>query len=226
MSCSDHKFAIVLLAVCSASGTASAEQAPVDATNAGTTAPATAAEPATSADIVVTAQRRAEKLQDIPAAVSAVGATELKERNIKTVADALRAAPGLNISSPYGEAGAPNITIRGVTSTDFSQNQSKPIATYLDEGVKNFQLFEAMPLFDVERVEILNGPQGTLYGKNASGGAINIITKQPGFVNEGYLTLGYGNFNRRSAQGAVQANLIDEKLRGRPKKKVGNIRDM
>lgn len=124
-------------------------------------------------------------------------------------------APSVQVASPYGDGGPQNYTIRGISSTDASHNQSKPIAIYIDEGIRGFQVFELMPVFDVERVEVLSGPQGTLYGKNATGGAVNIITKAPDFDNEGYLTAGYGNFNTFTARGAIQTPLVSDVLSAR-----------
>ena len=91
-------------------------------------------------------------------------------------------------------------------------SQSPSIST---EGIKQTQLFETVPLFDTERVEVLSGPQGTLYGKDATAGAVNIISKQPGFDAEGYLTAGYGNFDTRRFEGAVQYALVGDVLAGR-----------
>ncbi|MFX6861574.1 TonB-dependent receptor plug domain-containing protein, partial [Acinetobacter baumannii] len=87
-------------------------------------------------------------------------------------------SPNSQVNYPFGEGGPPNFVIRGISSTDYSANQSKPIAIYIDEGIRGLSTFETMPLFDVERVEVLRGPQGTLYGKNATGGAVNIVTKK------------------------------------------------
>ncbi|KMS58643.1 hypothetical protein V473_00665 [Sphingobium cupriresistens LL01] len=166
-------------------------------------------------EIVVTAQRREQRVQDVPASVTAIGAAELQARSVVSIAQVIGVAPSVQVAAPYGDGGPPNYTIRGISSTDASHNQSKPIAIYVDEGIRGFQVFELMPVFDVERVEVLSGPQGTLYGKNATGGAVNIITKAPTFDTEGYLTVGYGNFNTRTARGAMQAPLVSDILSAR-----------
>ena len=165
-----------------------------------------------SGDIVVTATRREQRIQDVPIAISAIGAAAIQERQVTQVADIIKLAPNSQVSYPYGEGGPPNYVIRGISSTDYSPNQSKPIAIYIDEGIRNLQAFESMPVFDVERVEVLRGPQGTLYGKNATGGAVNIVTIKPGFTTEGYLTGSYGNFDRVRLQGAIQTPLIKDIL--------------
>lgn len=162
-----------------------------------------------SGDIIVTAQRREQRLQDVPVAVSAFGEVAIAARQAVQIGDLMKVTPNTQVASPFGEGGPPNFVIRGISSTDYSANQSKPIAVYIDEGIRGLSTFETMPLFDVERVEVLRGPQGTLYGKNATGGAVNIVTKKPSFSTEGYVTGSYGNFNRVRLQGAVQAPLID-----------------
>jgi iron complex outermembrane receptor protein len=166
-------------------------------------------------EIVVTAQRRAQNLQDVPAAVSAYSGADIANAMAHKVADIIVDTPNVIVNQPYGDGGPSNFVIRGISSTDFSQNQSKPVAVYLDEGIKQTQLFETVPLFDTERVEVLSGPQGTLYGKDATAGAVNIISKQPGFDAEGYLSAGYGNFDTRRFEGAVQDSLIGDELAGR-----------
>jgi iron complex outermembrane receptor protein len=166
-------------------------------------------------EIVVTAQRRAQNLQDVPAAVSAYSGADIANAMAHKVADIIVDTPNVIVNQPYGDGGPSNFVIRGISSTDFSQNQSKPVAVYLDEGIKQTQLFETVPLFDTERVEVLSGPQGTLYGKDATAGAVNIISKQPGFDPEGYLSAGYGNFDTRRFEGAVQDSLIGDVLAGR-----------
>ena len=83
---------------------------------------------------------------------------------------------------------------------DYSLNQSSPVASYIDEVYKgNFVLF-GVEMYDLERVEVLRGPQGTLYGKNTTGGAINFITKKPGFDTEGDIKVGTGNYRREEAR--------------------------
>lgn len=163
-------------------------------------------------DIIVTAQRREQRLQDVPVSISAFSSESIEARQAVQISDLMTRSPNSQVNYPFGEGGPPNFVIRGISSTDYSPNQSKPIAVYIDEGIRSLSTFEAMPLYDVERVEVLRGPQGTLYGKNATGGAVNIVTKKPGFTTEGYLTGSYGNFNRVRLQGAVQTPLIKDVL--------------
>jgi outer membrane receptor protein involved in Fe transport len=166
-------------------------------------------------EVVVVAQRRAQNIQDVPAAVSALDASLLERANIVSVNQLGALTPNFQVAQPFGASGPGAYTIRGISSTDFNHNQSRPVAIYIDEGVRQLPALEFVPFFDLERVEILRGPQGALYGKNATGGAVNIITKEPGFETEGYVTLGYGNFNRLESQGALQLPIASQKLAAR-----------
>lgn len=175
--------------------------------------PATATSPAAeTSEIVVTAQRRSQNLQDVPASVAAVGGVALEQRGITSINTLSAVVSNLQISDPFGAGSPPSFTIRGIASTDFSQNQSRPIAVNIDEAIRQLPVLEAMPLFDIDHIEVLRGPQGALYGKNATGGAINIITAKPGFDTSGYVQAGFGNFGRFESQGAVQAPLVTDKI--------------
>lgn len=159
-------------------------------------------------DIVVTAQRRAERLQDVPVSVTSLSGDQIEKLGLTSPNDLAAQVPNLQVNDVLG-AGAPVFSLRGVSMSDYSLNQSSPIAAYVDEVYKgNFALF-GVTMFDVDRIEVLRGPQGTLYGKNTTGGAINFITKKPGFETEGFLTAGYGNYNHWTAEGAAQAGLTD-----------------
>jgi iron complex outermembrane recepter protein len=180
-------------------------------------ASAVADESATSTDhgiqeVIVTAERRAQSVQEVPAAVAAFSSDELTQLHASNMDELAAVVPGLEISLPYGEGGPPVYTLRGISASDFSLNQSRPIALYVDEGIRGLGALEIVPFYDIERVEVLKGPQGTLYGKNASGGAVNIISRIPGFDTEGYATLGVGNFDRRSIEAAAQTALVADVL--------------
>lgn len=166
-------------------------------------------------EIIVTANRREERLQDIPVAISAFNAQSLVERRIEKPEDLAKAVPGLTITHPYGEGNPPVFVLRGVAANDYSQTQARPIALYTDDALRVGSTFEAAPFFDVERVEVLKGPQGALYGKNATGGAIRVITRAAGFDAGGYLTVGYGNYDQREIKAAAQTPIIDGVLAAR-----------
>jgi outer membrane receptor protein involved in Fe transport len=162
------------------------------------------------AEVIVTAERRSEKVQDIPVAITAISAADLEQRGIRQAGDIAAAVPNLTISSAYGEEAQPSFTLRGVTTTDFSENQSSPIAMYVDEVYKSVGALQALQVFDLDRVEVLRGPQGTLYGKNATGGAISFYSKSPSLTDyDGYATLGVGNFDAHNLRAAVGGPIID-----------------
>ncbi|MDF7775359.1 TonB-dependent receptor [Sphingomonas sp. AOB5] len=164
------------------------------------------AEPA-NADIVVTAQRRSERLQDVPIAISALGSEGLESRGIASAEDLQGAIPGLSITGFAGVNSTNLVSLRGIAGQPVPIGASQATAVYLD-GV-----FLAKPdaaffaLEDVERVEVLRGPQGTLYGRNATAGAINIITREPSQQLEGKLAASYGNYNSIDLGGYVAGPL-------------------
>src|SRR6266704_2186657 len=130
-------------------------------------------------EIVVTAQRQTERIQDVPIAITAISAADLIQRGVRQAGDIVSSVPNMLLNSPYGPEAQPTFTLRGVTTQDFSENQSSPIAMYVDEVYKSVGAVQALQVYDLTRVEVLRGPQGTLYGKNATGGAISFYTKNP-----------------------------------------------
>ena len=167
----------------------------------------------TLAEVIVTAQRRSEKLQDVPLAITAISAADLADRGVRQAGDVVASVPNLLLNSPYGSEAQPTFTLRGVTTQDFSENQSSPIAMYVDEIYKSIGAIQALQVYDLDRVEVLRGPQGTLYGKNATGGAISFYSKNPSLTEEdGYVTAGYGNYNAYIVRAAVSTPIIDDKL--------------
>lgn len=162
-------------------------------------------------EVVVTAAKRAESLQSVPISVTAIGSATLGELKMDTPAAIAELTPGLHLNSINGGA-IPVFALRGVSMFDYSFNQSSPIASYFDEVYKGGFVLQGVEMFDLDRVEVLSGPQGTLYGKNATGGAINFYSKKPTFDTEGYMKVGIGNFNRREIEGAVQTPIVKDVL--------------
>jgi iron complex outermembrane receptor protein len=157
-------------------------------------------------EILITAQKRVESLENVPVSVSALDSETLAKARIENPADIAGITPNLQMQNTVGDE-IPIFSLRGVSMSDFSLNQASPVATYFDEVYKgNFALL-GVGMFDLERIEVLRGPQGTLYGKNTTGGAINLVTRKPGFDTEGYLSAGYGNYNRKEADAAFQTGL-------------------
>lgn len=160
-------------------------------------------------EIVVTAQRRSENLQDVPVSMAVLSGDQLAAQRLTTSSDIASVVPNLQATSPVG-SGTPIFTMRGISMNDTSPNQQGPVATYFDDVYKGSWPLFPVGFYDLERVEALRGPQGTLYGKNTTGGAINFISKKPGYKTEGFLSAGYGNYSRYEASGAVQTGLTDK----------------
>ena len=180
------------------------------------TGPATAAAADSSPeldDIVVTAQKREQRLQDVPAAVSAIGGADLQARGVTETSDLMGTVPSLQITTPYGRT-QPNFSLRGVSvANEFSASTASPVGIYVDEVYQSFRASHGQQLYDLDRVEVLRGPQGTLYGRNTTGGAISFFTKKPSLDGtHGYVTLGYGNYDTKTAQGAIETAIIPDKL--------------
>ncbi len=168
-------------------------------------------QPAELEQIVVTAEKRKEPLQSVPVSVTALTSAQLGSLKLDNASSLATQIPNLQVNGIVGE-GTPLFSLRGVSMFDYSLSQSSPVASYIDEVYKgNFVLF-GVEMYDLERVEVLRGPQGTLYGKNTTGGAINFITHKPGFDTEGYVKAGFGNYNRREMEGAFQTALIPERV--------------
>lgn len=164
-------------------------------------------------EIIVTAQKRSQNLQDVPAAISAFSADQLLQRGITQTSDLMGTLPNLQVTSAYGTT-QPNFSLRGISvANEFSASTASPVGVYVDEVYQSFRASHGQQLYDLERVEVLRGPQGTLYGRNTTGGAINFITRKPDLKgSNGFLTVGYGNYNTLTTQAAVEGTLIPGKL--------------
>lgn len=154
-------------------------------------------------DIIVTATRRASNVQDVPIAISAVDGRDLSARNIVDPRQLSSLAPNLTVDQGAAN-GATHVSIRGLASTDFSLGASSPVATYIDDIYQPFQFGIGTQIFDLDRIEVLRGPQGTLFGKNTTGGALNYFSKAPTRRDEGYMSLdgGSGDFAHFAVEGA------------------------
>lgn len=156
-----------------------------------------AASPSGLEEIVVTAQRRAENLQDVPIAVTAITNAGIAAANINGTLDLNRVAPGL-VTYQIGSSFQPYI--RGVGSNQSSPGFESPVALYVDGVYQGYKGGNVTDLGDIERIEVLKGPQGTLFGRNATGGAINIVTRDPGRNLEVDAEGSYGRFQEKRAK--------------------------
>jgi iron complex outermembrane receptor protein len=155
-------------------------------------APAVDADAQRIEEVVVTAQRREERIQDVPAAISAISGSQLEALGVSSTLQLTQVAPSLN----FVVAGtAPQPTIRGIGARGTNAGDESIVPIYIDGVYQPFAPGLVFETADVARVEVLRGPQGTLYGRNATGGAINIVTKTPSVDPSGYATISYGRFD-------------------------------
>jgi len=169
--------------------------------------------PSTLDRVQITAQRRVESAQDVGLAVSMLSGDELKAKGVNEINKLQHEVPSLEVEPAFG-SGQPQFRIRGIGFQDYGANNASPVGVYVDEVGFAFPVQTQGLLFDLERVEVLRGPQGTLYGKNTTAGAINLITKRPTKQTEYGLSLGVGSHDAVTAQGYLSGSLSDA-LRGR-----------
>jgi iron complex outermembrane receptor protein len=155
-------------------------------------------------EIVVTAQRREENLQDVPISVTAVGGEKLDV--ISSAGADIRflsaRVPSLVVESSFGRT-FPRFYIRGLGNTDFDFNASQPVSLVYDDVVLENPILKGFPVFDLARVEVLRGPQGTLFGRNTPAGIVKFDSVKPGDTTEGFVRASYGRFNNLNVTAAV-----------------------
>ncbi|WP_066532192.1 TonB-dependent receptor [Erythrobacter sp. CCH5-A1] len=185
----------------------------------GFAAPAAAQDGASAEDegqlatIIVTANRREENLQDVPVSADIldqerIGAVFSAAADITALAGT---APGLNVESSNGRV-APRFYIRGLGNTDFDLAASQPVSVLLDDVVLENVTLKSFPVFDVERVEILRGPQGTLFGRNTPAGAVKVTSIKPSHDFSANGSLSYGSYDTISVGGAIGGSLVQDKI--------------
>jgi len=154
-------------------------------------------------EVLVTAQRRAEAIQDVPIAITALTGAQLERLNVGDTLDLVKLVPNAFASNNTGLGTANVYSIRGLNNTESIATFDPPVGTYVDDVFIARQNANNFAFFDVERVEVLRGPQGTLFGRNTTGGAVNVILKKPGAEFGGYAEVGFGQFNRRTARFSI-----------------------
>ncbi len=165
----------------------------------------TLATPATdSSDIIVTANRRAELSQKVGISITAVSGAALTEQNVLRSEDLGKLVPGLNATSASGSS-VSSFIIRGVGQSDFGDHEEQPNASYQDGVYVPVAAATGFPLFDLQRVEVLRGPQGTLFGRNATGGLIQYVSNQPAAGTSGQIEGALGERDLRRVQGFINA---------------------
>jgi iron complex outermembrane recepter protein len=163
-------------------------------------------------EVVVTAQKRVQRLQDVPISETVIGADELQSMQIENGTELAKQTPNMRVSN-LGNEDQPKFSMRGIATPDFNLNTTSPIGIFYDEAFVGAQWMGGPQTFDMSRVEILRGPQGTLFGKNTTGGAINFITTAPSLTETGgYITGEYGNNQYYHVTGAAETPLIEDTL--------------
>ena len=158
--------------------------------------------------VTVTAERRLENIRDVPSSITALSGELLDVLNsggqdIRLLSGRV---PSLNIESSFGRA-FPRFYIRGIGNTDFDLNASQPVSLVYDDVVQENPILKGFPIFDMERIEVLRGPQGTLFGRNSPAGVVKFESAKPGKKFEGYGTLSVGRYSAVNAEGAVNVPL-------------------
>ncbi len=207
-----HVLLAIAIAVVLAPLCASAQEAGQDAKPdaASPEAASTKQKTATLDTIQVTAQRRTENVQEVPVSISTISGEQLDV--LGSAGDDIRflsgRVPSLNIESSYGRA-FPRFYIRGLGNTDFDLNASQPVSLVYDEVVQESPLLKGFPVFDLERIEVLRGPQGTLFGRNTPAGVVKFESVKPSQDFGGYAQASIGTYNAFNFQGAVGGPLTD-----------------
>ena len=171
---------------------------------------------ATLEEVTVTAQKRVETLQDVPTSVATLSGERLD--SIFSAGDDILAlaarVPNLHADSSNGRV-APRFYIRGLGNSDFDLAASQPVSIIFDDVVQENVVLKSFPIFDVEQVEVVRGPQGTLFGRNTTAGIVKFDSRKPTWETDGYAKVGAGELGTANIEGAFGGALVDDKLAGR-----------
>lgn len=168
----------------------------------------------TLSKVVVTAQKREETVQEVPASISVLSGDKIRDSSLQSANEVTRFIPNASAGTTEGH-GRPRWWIRGLGTGDQGANTVSPVGIYVDDVYIANISATGFPLFDQERVEVLRGPQGTLWGKNTTAGAINFISRKPTFERSGYAKVGYGDYDDRVLEGAISDALVSDRLAAR-----------
>ena len=163
-------------------------------------------------EIVVTATRREQSIQDVPIAVSAFSGEDLEARGVQDLYGLQEVSPSISVYSSNSTSNGGTIRIRGVGTTGNNPGLEAAVGTFIDDVYRSRAGLAFSDLVDIERVEVLRGPQGTLFGKNTSAGALHIVTKKPEFERDGHIALSGGDFDAWQVQGSYTDALVDDLL--------------
>ena len=160
-------------------------------------------------EVVVTAQKREQNVQDVGVSITAFSGDQVRELGFTNTVDIVNFTPGLNYTSPNAEGSQVNFFLRGVGLNDFTDGNENPVAVYFDDVYRGAIGGLALQLFDMERVEVLRGPQGTLYGRNTTGGLVHFISKKPTSELDAYAQFSAGSFGEIKSEAAIGGPLSD-----------------
>jgi iron complex outermembrane receptor protein len=165
-------------------------------------------------EVVVTATKREEPLQRVGITVNALSSDQMRELGVVNSSDLSLYVPGLQLQTSGGEGNTMAMALRGVGQNDFNDHQESPIAIYVDEVYSSSMTATSFLAFDLDRVEVLRGPQGTLFGRNATGGLVQFVTRKPTRDPDGFVSFGYGRFNDVSLE-AAYGDALGDRVQGR-----------
>jgi len=181
------------------------------------------------AEIIVTARKSSENIQSVPVAVTALSADDLASKQVFEVTDLARTAPSLTISTGgTGPASIVYLAIRGQAQNSPNSLSDSSVGIYMDGVYVARPIVGNLGFLDMASAEVLRGPQGTLFGRNTTGGALNLTSNRPSNEYEGMLKVGFGNYNYQSIEGMVNAPVSDEagiRIAGRYGKRDGYFRN-
>lgn len=166
-------------------------------------------------EIVVTAQKREQSLQSVPIAVTALTGARVERLQVQTIQDLQGMVPNVQINNFHNTPNTAVYTIRGIGVIDPDPYAGNTVSIVLDGVPQYFSMGALLDLYDIERVEILRGPQGTLFGANTTGGVVNVVSKKPGHEHGGEISVTLGNYDRLDLRAAMDLPMVEDKLAGR-----------
>ncbi|MFI2811463.1 TonB-dependent receptor domain-containing protein [Microbulbifer sp. M83] len=177
-------------------------------------APVTAQQQSVLEEVTVTAQKREQSMQDVSVAVSAFSGDAIEKMGFEEGLDITQQVPNMNFFAIFGEASSPSVSLRGISLVNFSDSWESPVSIYVDDVYRGNPAGSAIQLFDLERVEVLRGPQGTLYGRNTTGGLVHYVSRKPTDEFTASASASLGSYSEQILEGAVGGALADG-VRGR-----------
>jgi iron complex outermembrane receptor protein len=177
-------------------------------------------------EIIVTAQKREENIQEVPISITRMSGDRLNARFTggEDILALASAAPGLHVETSNGRL-APRFYMRGLGNADFTQAASQPVSIVFDDVVMEKVALKSFPLFDMDRIEVIRGPQGTLFGRNTTAGIIKVDTRRPTEETEGYVKAAVGNMGIFNVEAAVGGALVENTLLARVSMLSQNMSD-